>query len=274
MINFNHRLSQAVEQHQSLLCVGLDPDIKRIPPQISREAEPLFTFNKHIIDATADYVCAFKPQIAYYAALGAERQLIKTIAYIKEHYPAIPVILDAKRGDIGATAQQYAEEAFTVYQADAVTLNPYMGYDAVEPFLERKDKGIILLCRTSNPGAAAIQDIQLADGRRLYEHIAGLAANQWNDKRNIALVVGATCPEQMAAIRKIAGDMTFLVPGIGTQGGSVDQVLSVGLNQYNRGIILNASRSVLYHDAIAPERFAEAARAEAKRMQALTREYL
>lgn len=274
MSYFNDSLAEAIVQHKSLLCVGLDPDIKRIPIHIRQEPEPLFLFNQHIIDATADYVCAFKPQIAYYAAMAAEQQLVKTIAYIKTHYPAIPVILDAKRGDIGTTAQKYAEEAFDVYQADAVTLNPYMGYDALEPFLCRKDKGVILLCRTSNPGAGAIQDVALADGRKLYEYIAEMAESQWNYNNNIALVVGATCPEQMASVRKIAGDMNFLVPGIGAQGGSVEAVLRAGLNQHKQGIILNASRSILYHPTSEPAHFAECARAEAKRLRDMAWQYL
>ena len=250
--------------------MGLDPDVKRMPAHICSSTEPLFAFNRQIVDATADYVCAFKPQIACYAALAAEQQLVKTIAYIQTHYPDIPVILDAKRGDIGITSEKYAEEAFEIYQADAVTLNPYMGYDALEPFLARKDKGIILLCRTSNTGAATIQDVQLANGKRLYEHVAELAVTQWNHNNNISLVVGATCVRQMAAVRRIAGDMTFLIPGIGAQGGSITEVLKAGLNQYKRGIILNASRSILYPDNQDPVLFAEAAGAEAKRVQDMT----
>ena len=271
-MNFQQKLAQAITKNQSLLCVGLDPDLARIPVSIQNSPAPLFTFNRHIIDATADYVCAFKPQIAYYAAVGAEKQLIQTTDYIRDFYPDIPVILDAKRGDIGTTAQRYAAEAFAVYQADAVTLNPYMGYDALEPFLARADKGIILLCHTSNPGAAAVQELELANGRKLYEHIATMAASEWNHNQNIALVVGATCPEQISRIRAITGDMTFLVPGRGAQGGSVRQVLVAGLNACKRGIVISASRSILYHEQVAEKQFAEAARTEACRICALTQE--
>ena len=240
-----------------MLCVGLDPDISRFPAQIQNEAEPIFTFNKAIIDATADLVCCYKPQFAHYAAVGAEVELEKTIRYIKDL--GIPVILDAKRGDVGSTAERYAVECFERYDADAVTINPYLGYDSMEPFLSYSEKGVFILCRTSNPGGADLQNLKLENGQSLYEHVAHQASSVWNANNNIALVTGATQPEELARIRQITGDMTFLLPGIGAQGGDVAASLEAG---EGGDLIVSSSRAVLY--ASDGNDFAEAAKAVAE----------
>ncbi|WP_428242536.1 orotidine-5'-phosphate decarboxylase [Gynuella sp.] len=242
----------------SLVCVGLDPYPEKFPAGFS-DQDGIFQFNKAIIDATHDLVCAYKPQFAHFAAVAAEDQLKKTIHYIKSQYPEIPVILDAKRGDIGSTASMYAKEAFVHYQADAVTVNPYMGVDTVAPFTEFTDKGTILLCRTSNPGAVQLQNLDVG-GYPLYEEVARLAAQEWNHNNNVMLVVGATAPEEMARIRRICGDMPMLVPGIGAQGGDIAAVLGAGKTTDGTGLIINSSRAVLY--ASSGDDFAEAARAE------------
>jgi len=201
---FIEKLTQAWKANNSLVCVGLDPDTSRFPESVESQDEPIFEFNKAIIDATHDLVCAYKPQIAHYAAEAAESQLEGTIAYIKTTYPDVPIILDAKRGDVGSTAQMYATEVFERYAADAVTVSPYLGFDSFEPFLNYKDRGVILLCRTSNAGAADLQDLTV-DGIPLYEKVAMLAAQKWNVNGNCLLVVGATWPAQLAKIRSIVG---------------------------------------------------------------------
>jgi orotidine-5'-phosphate decarboxylase len=219
MSAFIDRLERSWARSDSLLCVGLDPEIERFPRQIAAHASPIFQFNKAIIDATADLVCAFKPQFAHYAAYEAEDQLQRTIEYIHTAYPQIPVILDAKRGDVGNTAERYAIEAFERYEADAVTVNPYLGADSLEPFLKRADRGVIVLCRTSNPGARDLQDLPVdAAGRRLYHVVAELAAREWNVRGNCLLVVGATYPQELAEVRALVGTMPLLVPGVGAQG--------------------------------------------------------
>jgi len=209
------------------------------------KSDAIFQFNKAIVDATHDLVCAYKPQIAYFAAHAAEDQLTNTIQYIHENYPHIPVILDAKRGDIGSTAEQYAIEAFKRYQADAVTVNPYLGHDSVQPFTCYKDKGVIILCRTSNTGAQDIQDLQV-DGSPLYEALAHRISTQWNEHGNCLMVVGATWPEQLKRVRTIAGNMPLLIPGIGAQGGDVKAVVTAGKTSTGTGLIISSSRSVLY----------------------------
>ena len=248
----------------SLLCVGLDSDLNKIPAHLRKEDTPLFKFNKAIVDSTADLVCAFKPQIAYYSAIGSEDELEMTIEYIHESYPEIPVILDAKRGDIGATAEMYAREAFERYKADAVTVNPYMGFDTLEPFLEHREKGIIVLCRTSNPGAKDIQDLSMK-GKRLYQIIASMAVDKWNFNNNVLLVVGATYLKELKEIRSIVGDMPFLVPGIGAQGGDVQKTVTNGMDSKGTGMIINSSRGIIY--ASNGSDFAEAARSAAKRLR-------
>jgi orotidine-5'-phosphate decarboxylase len=258
-MSFIENLSKSWEQNNSLVCVGLDPDLARLPNHFERTPESIFQFNKEIIDATHDLVCAYKPQIAYFAAVSAEHQLAQTIEYIKSNYPQIPVILDAKRGDIGSTAEMYATEAFDRYNADAVTINPYMGYDSAEPFLRYQDRGVILLCRTSNSGAGDIQDL-MVDGVPIYEHVAKLIAEKWNINHNCLLVMGATWPAQMSKIRSIVGDMPFLVPGVGAQGGNVEQMVTAGQTNDGIGLIINSSRGILY--ASNGVDFAAAARAE------------
>jgi orotidine-5'-phosphate decarboxylase len=265
MSGFVGRLAQAWETNDSLLCIGLDPEIERFPRHILAEASPIFHFNKSVIDATADLVCAYKPQFAHYAAYEAEDQLERTIEYIHRVYPDVPVILDAKRGDVGNTAERYAIEAFERYGADAVTVNPYLGGEALEPFLRHADRGVIVLCRTSNPGAGELQDLEVG-GRRLYQVVAELAARRWNSRGNCLLVVGATYPRELAEVRERVGEMSLLVPGIGAQGGDVAQVVRNGQTRAGTGLIISASRSILY--ASTGSDFAAAARGAAEVLRA------
>jgi orotidine-5'-phosphate decarboxylase len=259
-MTFVEKLVLSWKKNDSLVCVGLDPDLEKIPVHLRSGDNPLFEFNRAIVDQTADLVCAFKPQAAYYSACGAERDLELTIAYIHEAYPGIPVILDAKRGDIGATAEMYAREAFDRYGADAVTVNPYMGGDTLDPFLDRSDKGVVVLCRTSNPGAVDIQDLE-SEGKTLYQIVANKAANDWNRNGNVLLVVGATYPDELREIRSLVGDMPFLVPGVGAQGGDVKSAVTCGKDANGTGMIISSSRGIIY---ASPGRdFAEAARAAA-----------
>ena len=244
-MSFIDKLKARWESHNSLLCVGLDPDMNKIPEHIRETERPIFEFNRIVIDSTHDLVCAYKPQIAYYSAFGAENELALTIEYIGRNYPDIPVILDAKRGDIGATARMYAMEAFDRYGADAVTVNPYMGGDTLKPFLDRKDKGTVILCRTSNPGARDLQDIE-SDNEKIYRIIAKRAASDWNYNRNIMLVVGATYPEELGEIRAITGEIPFLVPGIGAQGGDVEKAVTNGKTPDGTGMAINSSRGIIY----------------------------
>lgn len=244
-MRFNEKLKSIWKRNNSLVCVGLDPDLSRFPKHITERPDSIFEFCKEIIDNTYDLVCAFKPQIAYFASESAEPQLEKLIAYLKSNYPDIPIVLDAKRGDIGTTAQRYAIEAFERYGADAVTVNPYMGFDSAEPFLNYKDKGTVLLCRTSNSGAGDIQDLEV-DGVPLYKHVAKLACENWNRNKNCSLVVGATWPSQMAEIREMVGDMPFLVPGVGAQGGDVASMVKAGQTLDGTGLIISSSRAILY----------------------------
>ena len=263
-MHFMKALHAAWQNQNSLLCVGLDPEPARFPAELKGRADRIFDFCAAIVDATADLVCAFKPQIAYFAAHRAEDQLEALIAYIHKTYPTIPVILDAKRGDIGSTAEQYAIEAFERYQADAVTLNPYMGSDTLAPFLAWRDKGVILLCRTSNPGG---DDIQMLDvgGEKLFEHIARKTALDWNSQGNCGLVVGATYPQELARVRKIVGpNMPLLVPGVGTQGGNPRDVCEAAATPEG-GLIVNVSRAILY--ASNSEIYQTAAREEALTLQ-------
>jgi orotidine-5'-phosphate decarboxylase len=258
-VNFINKLSAAWATNTSLLCVGLDPDVARLPAALQHEPEAITIFCKAIIDATADLACSFKPQIAYFAALGAERQLEAICAYARQAYPHIPLILDAKRGDIGATAKQYAREAFDRYGADAVTVNPYMGFDSVEPYMEWRDRGVIVLCRTSNAGGSDLQFLDV-QGKPLYQHVARMVADKWNVNGQCALVVGATFPQELAAVRAIVGDMPLLVPGVGAQGGDVAATVSAGKTASGAGMMINSSRAILYATAQGQEDFAGAAR--------------
>ena len=242
---FAQRLKDALTSSGSLVCVGLDPDPGKLPNDLGGEATRLHTFDRRIIDATYDIAAAYKPQIAFYSALSAENQLCLTIRYIRERAPHALVILDAKRGDIGNTAEAYAREAFDRYDADAVTVNPYMGEDSVRPFLARKDRGALILCRTSNPGGKDFQNLML-DGLPLYRHVARRATGAWNEHGNVMLVVGATCPAEIAELRAAHPDVTFLVPGIGAQSGDLKAVLAAGLNAQGLGLLISASRSIIY----------------------------
>ena len=244
-MTFAARLARAQQSSGSLVCVGLDPDLEKLPADLRAAAEPLFAFNRRIVDATTGIAAAYKPQIAFYSALGAEDQLLASIRYIRERAPAALVILDAKRSDIGNTAEAYAREAFERYGADALTVNPYMGEDSVRPFLTRPDRGAILLCRTSNPGAKDFQDL-LVDGLPLYRRVAERAAAQWNEHGNLMLVVGATYPRDMADLRRAHPDVPFLVPGIGAQGGDLDATLAAGLDARGAGLLISSSRKIIY----------------------------
>lgn len=259
-MSFIGRINAAQQANNSLLCVGWDPELDKFPAHLQSQPDALFDFFKAIVDATADLVCCFKPQIAHFAALGAEDALLRLIQYTQATYPAIPVILDAKRGDIGSTAEKYAQEAFVRYGADAVTLNPYLGKDSIDPFLKFADKGVILLCRTSNPGAEDIQDLD-CNGKPLYQRVAEIISTQWNANKNCLLVVGATWPQQLAEVRAIVGDMPFLVPGVGAQGGDVEQIIKNGRGKDSNALIISSSRAILY--AGNGSDFAEAARAAA-----------
>lgn len=256
-VNFIDKLAAAWARNDSLLCVGLDPDLARLPAHLRGQPDGIYQFCKAIIDATADLACAFKPQIAYFAALGAEAQLEAVCRYLREAYPHIPLVLDAKRGDIGATAHQYAREAFDRYGADAVTVNPYMGSDSVDPYMDWADRGVIVLCRTSNAGGSDLQFLQV-DGMPLYQHVAKLVAEKWNRNGQCALVVGATFPEELAQVRRLVGDMPLLVPGIGAQGGDVEATVKAGRTANGTGMMINSSRAILY--ASTDSDFADAAR--------------
>ena len=264
MSGFRERLQRAWQKSDSLVCVGLDPEIERFPTHIAARRLPIFEFNRAIVDATADLVCAYKPQFAHYAAAKAEEELERTIGYIHSTHPGVAVILDAKRGDVGHTAERYASEAFERYRADAVTVNPYLGGDALEPFLRREDKGVVILCRTSNPGAHELQDLVLG-GRKLYQVVAELTARRWNSRGNCLLVVGATYPAELAEVRALVGDMPLLVPGVGAQAGDVAQAVRCGQTADGTGLIISSSRAILY--ASAGEDFASAARAATTRLR-------
>lgn len=259
IVTFIQKLSAAWASNNSLLCVGLDPDIGKLPAELAQQPDAIFTFCKAIIDATADLACSFKPQIAYFAAIRAEDQLEDICRYIKTTYPAIPIILDAKRGDIGATAEQYAREAFERYDADAVTVNPYMGFDSVAPYLEWKDRGAIVLCRTSNAGGSDLQFLNV-DGKPLYQHVAQLVAEKWNTNGQCSLVVGATFPQELAQVRGIIGDMPLLVPGIGAQGGDIAATVAAGKTADGNGMMINSSRAILYAKQVDGEHFSQSAR--------------
>ena len=231
----------------SLLCVGLDPDPDKLPAAVRNQPASIAKFCVDIVDATAEFACAFKPQIAYFAAAGAEQQLEAVCEHIRTHHPAIPIILDAKRGDIGDTARMYAREAFERYGAHAVTVNPYMGGDTLAPYQEHEGRGIVVLCRTSNPGSGEFQS-RVIDGEPLYKHVARRAADEWSKRGEVALVVGATYPAELAEVRAIVGDMPLLVPGVGAQGGDPVEVVRNGADSRGAGLIVNSSRAILYAD--------------------------
>jgi orotidine-5'-phosphate decarboxylase len=274
-MTFRQSLASAWAKNNSLLCVGLDPDPAKFPTHLQGRDDGILEFCKSIVDATADLVCAFKPQIAYFAARRAEDQLEDLIAHIHAKHPDIPVILDAKRGDIGSTAAQYAKEAFVRYQADAVTVNPYMGRDSVEPYLAYPEKGVILLCRTSNPGGSDLQFLRVGNykghSERLFERVARYVAEEWDNAQQCALVVGATFPAEIARVRALVGDMPLLVPGIGAQGGDVEATVKAGRTPDGTGLILNSSRAILY--ASKGEDYAVAARQAAVATRELSNQF-
>ena len=243
-MNFISKLKKRWDSADSLLCVGLDPQIDRIPEVLRSKHSPYFEFCKEIVDATHEFVCAFKPQAAYFSAVGAEKELEQLINYIKNVYPEIPVILDAKRGDIGSTAALYAQEAYQRYGADAVTVNPYLGFESIEPYMNYSDKGIVVLCRTSNAGSDWLQKSE-TDSIPVYQRVAQQVA-EWNEAEQFILVTGATYPEELGRVRQIVGDMPLLVPGIGAQGGDIEAVLKNGLNKESTGLIISSSREILY----------------------------
>ena len=260
---FLDMLHSASTRNHSMLCVGLDPEPARFPAQMQGNPRKIYDFCAAIVDATADLVCAFKPQIAYFAAHGAEDQLERLMQHLRANAPHVPVILDAKRGDIGSTAEQYAKEAFERYGADAVTLSPFMGFDSVEPYLAYPGKGAFLLCRTSNPGGDDLQNQRLAsvDGQPLlYEHIAGLVQGPWNKNGQLGLVVGATYPAEIERVRALAPTVPLLIPGVGAQGGDAAATVRAGWRP-NGPIVVNSSRAILYASNGAD--FAAAARREA-----------
>ena len=261
-MTFKAKLFQIAQKNQSLVCLGLDPD-PQLMPRIG-----VFEFNKAIIDATSDLVCAYKPNLAFYEALGIDGlvALQKTVEHIAGK---VPVIGDAKRGDVGNTAKAYAKSLFEVFGFDAATVNPYMGYDSVEPFLGYKDKAVFILCRTSNPGARDLQDLLVTapgggEARPLFEMVAEMA-RRWNSRGNVGLVVGATYPEELRRVRRLCPEMTFLVPGVGAQGGDVAAVIGNGLDRAGRGLIINVSRQVLY--ASREKDFAVAAAGAARQLR-------
>ena len=271
-MRFTEQLARAEQANRSLLCVGLDPDPGRFPSSMRDDPARIFDFCAAIVDATRDLVIAFKPQIAYFAAHRAEAQLERLIAHIHATAPDVPVILDAKRGDIGATAEQYAREAFDRYRADAVTLSPFMGFDSLEPWLRYPDKGLIVLCRTSNAGGSDLQAERLASGELLYERIARLVGGAWNEgSGQLGLVVGATYPAEIARVRELAPTVPLLIPGIGAQGGDAATTVKMGwrgdAGATTGAIAVNSSRAILYASAGAD--FQEAARrvAESTRLE-------
>ncbi|MFV0282218.1 MAG: orotidine-5'-phosphate decarboxylase [Castellaniella sp.] len=245
-MTFIDKLNRAWTRQDSLLMVGLDPDPRRFPEELKDRPDAVTEFCLRIVEATAPYVCGFKPQIAYFAALGAEDQLQDICAAIRERHPDLPIVLDAKRGDIGSTAAQYAREAYERYGADAVTVNPYMGRDSVQPYLDYGDRGVIVLCRTSNPGGADLQETRMANGMPLYLHVADLVARTWNTTEQCALVVGATFPDEIEQVRRRIGDMPLLIPGVGAQGGDIPATVRAGRTAAGTGMMINSSRAILY----------------------------
>ncbi|MFC4277019.1 orotidine-5'-phosphate decarboxylase [Achromobacter aloeverae] len=262
-MNFKQKLDQAWTATNSLLTVGLDPDPGRLPTELADKPDAIFQFCRDIVDATAPYACSFKPQIAYFAAHRAEDQLEALCQHIRDRHPQLPIILDAKRGDIGSTAEQYAREAFERYQADSVTVSPYMGLDSVEPYLGWSDRGVFVLCRTSNPGGSDLQFLKTENGQPLYLHVAGLVADIWNRQGQCGLVVGATFPNELALVReRIGDDVPLLIPGIGAQGGDITATVSNARNKAGTGMLINSSRAILY--ASGGEDWREAAAASAR----------
>lgn len=248
-VDIIERYNQRAEDVNSLLCVGLDTTFERLPKEFQQQEYPQFAFNKHIIEVTHEYVAAYKPNIAFYEARGTAglHDLKLTMEYLQSEHPDIFTICDAKRGDIGSTSEAYAQAIFDDLGFDAVTLQPYVGRDALAPFLERSDKACIILCRTSNEGAGEFQDLEM-NGKPLWLHVAETVSTHWNDNENCILVVGATYPNEMQQVRSAVGDMTLLVPGIGVQGGNIEQTVTAGINSHKKGLIINSSRGIIFSE--------------------------
>ncbi len=265
-MTFQQKLDSMVAKNNSLLCIGLDSDIEKVPEHVRNGEHPQSTFNKAIIEATHDLVCAYKPNTAFYESRGLPgiEALKRTCDYIKETYPDIVIILDAKRADIGSTNEGYVKFAFDYLGADAITLHPYLGHEALAPFLDRKEKGSIILCRTSNPGAGEFQDLKVQN-KPMYQIVAEKVADEWNTNGNCALVVGATYPDELAIVRRLVGDMPLLIPGIGSQGGDIEKTVKAGVNSKGSGAIINVSRSVIF--ASNGEDFAQKAHTEAENLR-------
>lgn len=262
-MTFFEKLERAQKEKNSLVCVGLDTDIEKIPKHLLAVADPVFAFNKAIIDATKDFASTYKANIPFYAAQGNKGldALKRTVEYL--HSLEIPVIVDAKRNDIGNTAELYAREIFGNFGFDAMTVNPYMGEDSVRPFLAHADKGIFVLTKTSNPGSKDFQDL-LFEGKPLYQHVVEKTLS-WDDNKNAGFVVGATAPEQLMEVRKLAPKATFLIPGIGAQGGDIEATMKNGLREDSLGLIINSSRGIIY--ASSGEDFAEKAKEETMKLR-------
>ncbi|MCL5675571.1 MAG: orotidine-5'-phosphate decarboxylase [Patescibacteria group bacterium] len=270
-MSFRDKLCSIQKKNNSLLCIGLDPELNRLPAFLQNNNNALFAFNKAIIDATSDLVCAYKPNMAFYEALGANglKQLEDTISYLKEKHPDLPVILDGKRGDIGNTARLYAQMAFSYFNADALTVNPYLGLDSLEPFLKYQDKFIFVLVRTSNPGAKDFQDY-LVGQEKLYQKIAVKLKSLSNDSQ-IGIVVGATYPEELKELRKLLPQTVFLIPGLGTQNGDIEKTIQYGIDRRAEGIVINVSRTIIY--ASDKDDFGQKAREEATKFRHLINKY-
>jgi orotidine-5'-phosphate decarboxylase len=249
MSTFQTLLNNRIKKTSSLVCIGLDSEVKKIPLHLKVKKDIQFEFNKAIIDATSDVVCAYKPNIAFYEAEGLDglQQLKKTIEYLKNKYLDIPVILDAKRADIGNTNKGYVKFAFDYLGADAITIHPYMGKESIVPFLERIDKGIFILCRTSNPGAGEFQDI-ISVNKPLYQIVADNVSHKWNGNGNCGLVVGATYPSELNIVRQIAGEIPILIPGVGAQGADVEKTIKAGIGKDGLNTIINSSRAIIFAD--------------------------
>lgn len=261
-MNFLQKLDAAVEKNNSLVCVGLDPDVSKIPEKYLAQKDGIFEFLKSIVDATAEFVCAYKPNSAFFEENGSEgiKTLEQICDYINSNYPEIPIIYDCKRGDIGNTNKAYAVSAFDKLKVDAVTLHPYFGKESLLPFLEYKDKGQIILIKSSNEGSGEIQNLDIGD-KKLFEYISEKVVNEWNENNNCLLMIGATYPNEMASARQIAGDeIPFLVPGVGAQSGDIGAMLNAGLNSNKKGLIVSSTRAILY--ASDGDDFADAAKNE------------
>lgn len=272
-MNFSEKLDTIIQTNNSLVCVGLDSAVEKLPEHLKTELNPQFAFNKALIDATYDLACVYKPNPAFYEAYGDKgiKELKMTCDYINETYPEIPIIIDAKRGDIGNTNEGYAKYVFEYLKADAITVMPYMGIESLSAFFKHEDKGIIVGCHSSNPGAKEFQELNF-NGKPLYEIVAEELVKQHGDNPNTMMFMGATYPEQLTEIRKIVGDMTFLVPGVGAQGGDVESFVKAGINSKKAGLLINSSRAIIF--ASKESDFAERARAETEKLRSEINSFL